>query len=411
MNRSYAEFHDGWKVVMAGAIGGLAGITGMLTNSRGILLNPLADAFDWNRTEVSTALSALMAGTIVTAPFVGRLVDRIGARRIGIVSMIVLAFAALAMTQLSGSVKVFAFAVFLMSVCGCGTTPLVWSRGVATWFVQRRGLAIALMTCGTGVSWVITPFYLNAWLHAFDWQGAYVGMALVSALALIPITLFFHENRGQGVKNLVRPDIVDSGIDVATAIRSYRFWFIGIGIMLVAGVVATLTVHQVAMLTDAGVARDTAVNLTSLMGIAIITGRLLPGYLVDRVHPPLVAGIFLAVPAIACAILQADSLSFGAIVVATLAIGITAGAQIDLLPYFVSHYFGLKAFGKIYGLQFVMLYTGSGLAPILMGRVYDTTGGYDLGLWIDIPLVLIGALAFLALGKPPVFETHAKTPA
>ncbi len=411
MSGSYAEFRDGGKVVLAGAIGGLAGITGMLTNSRGILLNPLADAFAWNRTEVSTALSALMAGTIVTAPFVGRFVDKIGARRIGIVSMIILAIATLGMTQLSGSVKGFAFAIFLLSVAGCGTTPLVWSRGVATWFVRRRGLALALMTSGTGVSWVITPAYLGALLNTWDWRAAYVGMAAVSLLALIPITLFFHENRGQGASGLVRADIVDAGIDVATAIRSYRFWLIGIGIMLVAGVVASVTVHQIAMLTEAGVARDTAVSLTSLMGVAIITGRLLPGYLVDRVHPPLVASVFLAMPVIACAILQSDALSFSAIVIATLAIGLTAGAQVDLLPYFVSHYFGLKAFGKIYGLQFVMLYLGSGLAPIIMGWGYDTTGSYHAGLRIDIPLVALGALGFLLLGKPPAFETAPiKTP-
>ena len=405
MSRSYAEFRAGWIIVFAAACGNCAGITGILTNSRGILLGPLADAFGWNRTEIPAAMALLSIGTMVTAPFVGYLADRIGVRRIAIVSLILLAVATLGLTQMSGDIRMLGIGMFMLAVLGCGTTPLIWSRGVASWFVEKRGLAIGLTTAGTAVAWLIAPTLLGTVLAQFDWRAAYVAMAALAAAAVIPVVLFFRENTGKTADSPMGSAVVHAGFSVQVAVRSRQFWQIGVGILLVAGIVAAINLHMIALLTDAGIARDTALKLYSLLGVAILAGRLIPGYLVDRMHPPYVAGVFLLLPVLACFLLAGQEVSLTASVIALLAVGLATGAEVDLLPYLVARYFGLKSYGKIYGLQFMMMYLGAATGPVLIGYTFDISGSYDLGLRLAVPFLAAGALAFATLGASRGFES------
>ncbi len=409
MSRSYAEFRAGWTVIFAAACGSCAGITGILTNSRGILLGPLADAFGWSRTEIPAAMGFLSIGTMVTAPLVGYLADRIGVRRIGIVSLVLLAVATLGLTQMSGDIKMLSIGMFMLAVLGCGTTPLIWSRGVASWFVERRGLALGLTTAGTGVSWLITPALLGFVISAYDWRAAYVVMAALAAAALIPVVLFFRENSGRAEGSPVGSAIVHAGTSVKAALRSRQFWQIGLGILLVAAAVAAINFHLIALLTDAGIARSTALQLFSLLGVAIVVGRLIPGYLVDRFHPPYIAAVFLLAPVLSCFLLAGKDISMTASVIASLSVGLAAGAEVDLLPYLVARYFGLKSYGKIYGLQFVMLYLGAAAGPVLLGHTFETSGSYDLGLRLAVPFLVLGALAVATLGNSPDFESKRES--
>jgi len=79
-------------------------------------------------------------------------------------------------------------------------------------------------------------------------------------------------------------------------------------------------------------------------------------------------------------------------------LGIGFGAESDLMPYLTARYFGLKAFGEIYGWIFGAFAFGAVLGPFLMGWVFDTTGSYQRALLILIPATSLGAGLMLPLG-------------
>lgn len=396
------ELRAHWKVIFAAAFGAGAGITGMSVYSLSILINPLSDAFGWSRAEVSAAKTILTAGFVLTGPMIGYLTDRMSARRIGMISLATLSLGMLAMTQIGPSIGSFYALLFLLSLAGCGTTPLIWTRAVTTRFSQSRGLALALTLVGPGIVGAFTPTLLDSMIQNFDWRAAYITMSLFAALALIPVGLFFYEDRGVVTDVRAAPTpTAKAGVAFADALRMRQFWQFAFGFMLIGAVVSALMVHLVPLILDVGIDRNIAVRTAGVLGIAVIFGRLLTGYLVDRLHPPYVAGAFLFTPIIGCLIIGAGSDSAAAIVLAVACIGLAAGSEVDLLPYLTAHYFGLKSWGKIYGWMFAAFFTGVGVGPPFFGLMHDIYGSYNQALKVAILVLMLGVLAIATLGRAP----------
>ena len=77
-----SEWHAGWKIVLTAALG--MSLVTMYSNSAGVVMKPLQDAFGWSRTQVSFGLTVFAIVSLPLAPFAGMLVDRLGPRRIAI---------------------------------------------------------------------------------------------------------------------------------------------------------------------------------------------------------------------------------------------------------------------------------------------------------------------------------------
>ena len=150
--------------------------------------------------------------------------------------------------------------------------------------------------------------------------------------------------------------------------------------------------------------RSMAIRIAGVMGAAVIVGRVTTGFLVDRYHPPYVAAFFLAMPIVGCVLLSGSTLPIWLVVVAAMFIGLAAGSEVDLVPYLTARYFGLKAYGKLYGWVFVFFYAGVGIVPPIFGRVFDINGNYDIALQFAIGALVIGVATIATLGKPPKFS-------
>lgn len=399
------EFQYGWTVVLAAAFGVGAGITGANTYSLGVFLNPLAETFGWSRTEASASKTFLTLGYVLTAPGIGYLADRFGPRQIGIASMAALVAGMCAMTLMNGDIGVYYVSYFLLAVAGCATTPLVWTRGVATWFVAKRGLAFGLTLAGTGVAGIFAPWFIDTLIDRYTWKGGYFGMAALAAVALIPIALFFRENDAAAGKSGARPTVSRAGFDLRLALSSGHFWQLAFAFACIGGVVSSLTFHLVPILMSGGMERDQAVRIVGLLGVSVLVARIVTGFLVDRFYPPFVAGVLLVLPVIACGILASGVPASAALITfAVVCIGFAAGSEVDLLPYLTARYFGLNAYGKIYGCLFVAFYSGVGVGPLFLGWMFDATGGYASALYAAMPILAVGAAAIALLGRPPAFD-------
>ena len=405
MENEYREFRAHWPVVVAAAIGVGAGVTGLIISSLGIMLNPLSDTFGWSRAEISGAKTFLNLGFVVTAPIVGYIADKYGVRKIALISLGTLSLAMIGMTQMNGSIVVFYASIFALSLAGCCTTPLVWTRGVATWFEKKRGLALGLTLTGTGVAWILVPFVIGGLIERFDWRAGYLVMAAAAALAIIPVSfLFFEKGRQKQKADMLISPALQSGFEVSEAFRTVRFWQFAFAFTLIGGMISALMVHLVPLLMDSNMPRAMVLRIAGLLGVAVIFGRVTTGFLLDRFHPPYVAAFFLSMPIIGCALLGGDAPALWFVIGAAMFIGLAAGSEVDLVPYLTARYFGLKSYGKLYGWVFVFFYTGVGIGPPFFGRVFDVYGNYDLALNVAMAALAIGAIAIATLGKPPKFS-------
>jgi MFS family permease len=394
-----SEFRGGWRTLIGAAVGVGSGVTGALVYSVGLFLEPVSRNFGWSRTEISAGSLFTVAGLIVTAPITGRIADRLGVRTVGMGSLALLAVLLLSMTQVRSAIWTYYAGLFMISVVGSGTTPIVWARGVASWFDAHRGFALALMLLGTGAAGVLTPLVLGGLIQNYGWKFGYLGLAVVAVVAIIPVYFLFRERELRDPEAQAMGNAI--GLTVKEAAATRDFWIIVAAFAFIAPAISAILIHLVAMLVGSGVERPFAVKIAGFLGASVIIGRLSIGYALDRFPPPIVSAIVFLIPAAGCLLAALVPGIAWVMIVATASFGFAAGAEVDLLAFLVSRHFGLRHYSSIYGLQFAIFEIGVGVGPLLAGYSFDVTGSYHLALLVGAVMFAAGSGIFLLLRHIP----------
>jgi MFS family permease len=406
-----AELRRGWQVLLACCIGVGLGLSGVCFFTFGVFVVPLVKAFGWTRGDTAAASSMLLIGTAITAPIVGMLIGKFGARRVSMVSVVGLVLAYLALTQMTGSIVMFYLLWLILSLAGGGTTPVLFTRTINMWFDRARGLALGVTLGGAGLSAILGPQFVAALIQSYGWKGGYLGLAALVLVGSVPtLLLLFKEYPPEKIvvaKTLVETEAVDyPGMRVRDAVRTLTFWKIAIGFFLVAGPLAAILVNMVPLLIDHGKTPIQAAGLAGTLGIAVVVGRVGVGWLVDRFPPLLVICTLLAIAALGCFLLTIAGASGALTTVSVIAVGCAVGAEIDMVAFFTSRYFGMKEYGKIYGWQTTSFYIAAAVGQRVVGVTYDHFHGYLQVLIGSAISILIGGAIIGTLGRQPAALAH-----
>lgn len=141
-----------------------------------------------------------------------------------------------------------------------------------------------------------------------------------------------------------------------------------------------------------------AASIASIMGLAVILSRLVIGLLIDILRPTAVAASLCLLCATGVVLFAVGGVGFAPVLAFTL--GCMLGAELDMVGYFTSRFFGLAAFGKAYAGPYMAFVLGGGIAPLWVGAVVDRTGSYTAVLYAVAALTVLCAVAFLALPSP-----------
>jgi predicted MFS family arabinose efflux permease len=166
------------------------------------------------------------------------------------------------------------------------------------------------------------------------------------------------------------------GPTASVIIRDKRFYLLLFMFFFSAIAINGTITHIVATMTDRGYTPAVATSVLSTAGAALIVGRLISGYCLDRFHGPYVATVFYLMAGSGIALIASGAGGLPIAFAGTVLCGMGLGAEGDLLGYFVSRYFGLKSFGTIYGFMIGIFSLGNGVGPFLMGLSYDKFGSY-----------------------------------
>jgi MFS family permease len=394
-----SEFKRGWPIILAAIIGVYASLATIPFYAIQSLFKPLNDAFGWNRGEISMAITLMGVANLFTSYLSGMVVDRYGSKPVALVSGLLLAISLFILTLNNGSKELFWLTYFLMTLAAAGTLPLTYTRTINQWFDKSRGLALGLTLLGTSFAAMTLPIFYKMGIDAFGWKGVfYVGIGLV-LLFWLPIFLLLFKDRT--VAEQAAAAHLATGLGVMESVRTTTFWKLGIAFFLVTFAMSGIVIHIIAMITDNGVPREQAAQVASLIGLSILVARLAVGYLIDKFHAPPIAALCFAIPAIGCYLLTGGG--HGPAVIAAILVGVALGAELDLIAFFTSRYFGMKNYGKIYGWQYVFYTLGAGLSPLCFGIAYDRLGSYDPVLWGSAAGLLVAGGLMLSLpkyGKP-----------
>ncbi len=391
-----SEFGRAWGVIVAAAVGVGLGTTGLPIYTTGQFIRPLGDAFGWSRSAVAGGLILLTIGSVLTAPFVGGLIDRFGVRRVAMTAMAGLSIGYFALTLHGGWLGGYYLGWAALAVLGAGTSPIVWTRAVASWFDRSRGLALGITLCGTGITAVVGPGITGGIISAYGWKAGFYALAAAQLIIGLPLVFLLFRARDPGASRS-GADIALAGLTLGQAVASSRFWRLIAAFFLIAVVVGGLIVNLPPMLSDRHMDPAQAARTLGYLGFAIIAGRLSIGTLVDRFPAQIVAPLFVLLPALSCLLLTQGV----GLVPAVLLIGLSSGAEVDLLAYLTSRYFGLRHYARIYGWGLSAFSAGVGLGPIAGGWVHDRSGSYEPALYGFAIMTTAAAVLIATLGGAP----------
>ncbi|MRV70534.1 MFS transporter [Duganella sp. FT92W] len=412
----FTEFKLGWRALLVAVAGVSTSVNATLLYGFSAMLGPLEQAFGWTRAELQPAITFLFLGAIVSSQVVGWLNQRYGLRRVTLLSLAALTCGFLLLTQLRGSVWSLYLGFMAIAWAGLGTLQVTWTNLVNLWYERNRGLALAITLSGTGIAAIAMPPLVTYVAQAWGWQGGFVVMALTSSLIAMPLVALWMRAPhaaaaaaaaaadGAGSGALPAPPAL-TGLSFRAGLRSAKFWRCNIGLTLVVSAILGIVTNGVPILRERGMSAMEAGQIFSSFGISLILGRVVVGYLVDRLWAPGVAAVALLLPAVGCVLFGLAGGSVPLLVLATLLVGIGAGAEFDLAAFLVARFFGLREYGRLFGVHLGLITLGSSLSPLLFGAMYKMTGSYVALLAYCTICFTVGALLLLTLGRYPVF-TH-----
>lgn len=410
------EFKRAWRIVVLATLGLAINSNSAMLYAFGSMVVPLQQAFAWERADLQTAVSFLFMGSILGSQIVGWLNLRFGMKRVTLISLGALSLAYVGMTHIGPSI-VHLYVMFLVaSVASMGTMHVTWTTLVNLWFERNRGLALALVLSGTGLAAMLVPSAVSAVVTRWNWQAAFWLMAALPVALVLPLVLAWMKEpeRAQPEASVAGPTAAERpslpGLSFAEGMRSARFWMLNLALSLVVACIVAMVTNGVPLLRDKGLQAADAARIFGSFGLSLILGRVIVGYLVDRVWAPGVAAVALALPALGCVLLsQAGAGDTALLVAGVMLIGIGSGAEFDVAAFLMSRYFGLRDYGRLFGVHLGLITAASTLAPWLFGQLYRSTGNYDALLTVCGVVFLGGGLVLLALGpypKDPRFAPH-----
>lgn len=412
----------GWWVVATAALGLCLGVAPIIVFSFGVFFKSFSRDFHASRTAISLAFTLHNLAAAVCAPLLGRLIDRFCARKVILPGIAIFGLLLLSSKALSAGIGYFYLFFAALGAVSASTSPVSYGVVISHWFNRRRGLALGLMMLGLGLGAITVPLVANHLIEIFGWRVAYAIFGCAALLLSLPVVaIFLKEDPKQ--KGLLPDGALplpggqdrkpEEGLSWHDTWHSSTFWLMICAFFLAGAGVHACVLHLPALLTDRGVSAQGAAFASSIVGVALLTGRVGSGYLLDRFFAPRLAMLFFGSASLGIALLFAGSSGKIALVAAFL-VGLGMGAEADIIAYSLSRYFGLKAFGTAFGYAFGTFVLAGAVGTLLMGAGFDFThsytwplGGFFVAMLVAVALMSrLGPYRYAAPhdqeGRPPL---------
>jgi MFS family permease len=355
-------------------------------------------------------VSALLSG------WIGRLTDRFGGRKVILAGLATLGLVLLSAEAIGSKIwQLYLFYAILGVVSG-GTIAVPYGVVISRWFNRRRGLALGLALMGLGAGAIVMPPLVQFLIASYGWRSAFAIAGGAVLIIPIPVIALFLKETPQGMG--LWPDGAGAANASAGAVEgltwreirnSRPFWVVVVAFVLASAGISACTIHLAELLTDRGASPAAAALSVSIVGLALVTGRVGTGFLLDRYFGPHVALVLLTIAALGIVLLWTAGAGVFARVGAFL-VGLGFGAEVDIIGYLITRYFGLRALGTAFGFAFGAFVLASGLGPLIMGFAFDRTGSYDAPL-VGFFLATITAAGLMTRLGPYRFAVTPQTEA
>ncbi len=373
----------------------------------GVFFVAMLDAFGWSRATTAGAISLAIIFEGACLPWAGGLIDRIGGRKTLTLGGLVL-FIGLGFASTISSIWQFYFWIGIVSAAGIALIGMVPHVAIITRnFPERKGTALGIAWAGGGVGIVLLVPVTQLMIDKWGWSPAYIGLAAITSLLVIPPVLYFLPRDFQPGGPQAPEPISGAEKPLATdwtvkgALTNRAFWLLFIARTLASLGNQIIVTHQIAHAVDVGYAKVFAASMFGLMGVISIGGRILFGYLADVMNRQMVFtwvqiissfGIF--------ALLSIHDTSMPWLLYTyAVCYGLGQGSRALVLSAISADIFHGKHFGAIFGYFTFSIGLGGAIGAWLGGYLFDISHSYAIPSWVSLACLVVSVFIVWASGR------------
>jgi MFS family permease len=352
----------------------------------------MVQQFGWTRAQVTSgnALSKLVVGPMFGF-LAGWVVDRFGPRRMMMIGVLMAGAALVGLGSIS-SLGMFYFYYFFNAlgyVCG---GPLPNQILLTQWFDRSRGKAMGFAYLGIGIGGATVPLISHTLVQHFGWQMALRILGLVIVVVSFPLALLVRE------PPRVRTTVVSvTSPSQKSAFKKLSFYLLTLASMCsIAAVSGTQQNLKLLLSLDRHFTQRDAADVLSLVLAFSIAGRLIMGWLADRLSKKYVMLLTYLLVAAGIPLLFLGT-TRPILYVAAAIFGIGLGGDYMIIPLMTAEIFGIEILGRLLGVILTAGGIAEAVAPWLIGSLRDATGNYSESCLVLVGIALVGATAVLGL--------------
>ncbi len=374
-----------------------------------VFVQSLIEEFGWTMTQVSAgaALWAIVYG--FSGPVIGLLIGRFGVMKTMLGSAILSSLTLVGYASVQSLWMLYAM-LFAAGFAVAGTTLVPSQTAITNWFNKYRGRAMSLMMLGIGSGGFLLP-PLNEWLiRLLGWRQTWLVAFGVTVLVVIPLIAIFVRTRPSEMGLLPDGEPADedsisgmSGLPVKQAVASLTFWLVFATYVLQLLGLSAMNFHFVPFLIQE--AKFTPQQAASFLGFTVlfsIPGRLLFGWMADRISPAVILAIVGVLLAVGASVLEVVFIRMGSgdvnlLWLYTVPFGLGIAGNAVVLPILVGRCFGELNFSKLMGLVMSGFAIGIVVGIPGAGKIFDTTGSYEVAFLVCIGTFLVSSVLVMTI--------------
>lgn len=407
----------GWWILAVAALGLFASGPGQ-SHTFSVFVAPISADLGVSPAAIASAYAVATMAAAFGLPFMGRLTDRHGPRRMILVVTISLGLACLFFGAAANLIWL-GVGFSALRFMGQGSMMLTCANLVSQWFERKRGFAMGLMALGFAASMAIHPPLGQALIESYGWRWAWVALGLATWVIMLPAVLILVHDKPEakglepdggasdrGIQLGPKPVGAGVGLTLAETLRTPAFYLVLFGMFSISMLVTSLHFYQVTIFTARGLDAASAARIFPISAAVMVLCMPLVGRLLDRIRTRFAFALALCVQA--ASLLTASMVSDAASALAYAAVfGLNNACSMTLFGYIFPRYFGRKHLGAIQGTGQTVLVLGASMGPPVIGYAAELAGGYEVPLRLAALYPLVGAvLAAAFLRTPPPLDAH-----
>ena len=392
----------GWQMVYTGMMMEFS-VVGFIFYCFPLMFSALERDLGATQSQLSGALSLWFISSAVASIFLGRLLDKFSIKKIMMIGGVIFSLGLFSISFVQSSFSLLLIYATLLAIGGPALGNLSVTKLVANWFESNAGMALGIAAIGISFSGVILPILVDPLIEMIGWRSVYMVFGLIVIFLLIPTVRYFvidtPEEIGQYKDNLPdqpAPDSSQSLLGIKDFFKHGIFWIISLAFafqfLAMGGVLLHLPLHSenqgfLETWTILGFPIKQTVFAYSFAALGGVVGKVLFGYLMDRLRPNIPVMIMMAMQSIGIfGLTLIDNYLFFTIFCFVFGLGF-GGAMVLMSACFLKA-FGSQNLGSVRGVSAMLIVPVQPVGMILVGTAFD------LNLYLE-SFLLMGAITLI----------------